>query len=170
MRPATLLAVSGAILVGGLALSYAGTQAATAGLQTAAGVLGAGESLTVAADLDPAVSARGVYAVRDAGGEGMDIVVRITGPGGSAVLAGGSGSHHGASSVEERFPISGAGGHTLVVENAGEAAAEVIAAVGYLPGDEVLVYASAGSYVIIAGMAAFAATVVVYAVRKLRPS
>jgi len=58
MRPAALLAVSGAVLVGGLALSYAGTQAATAGLQTGAGVLGAGESLTVAADLDPAVSRR----------------------------------------------------------------------------------------------------------------
>ncbi|MCY4252638.1 MAG: hypothetical protein OXD41_04980 [Thaumarchaeota archaeon] len=170
MRPATLLAVSGAVLVGGLALSYAGTQAATAGLETGAGVLGTGEALTVAADLDPAVSQRGVYAVRDVGGGGVDIVVRIAGPGGSAVLAGGGAAHHGVGSIEERFAISGAGEHALTVENAGGGAAEVIAAIGYLPGDEVLVYASAGSYVIIAGMVALAATVAVYAVRRARPS
>lgn len=170
MRPATMLAVSGAVLVGGLALSYAGTQAATTGLQTGAGVLGAGESLTVAADLDPAVSARGVYAVRDVGGGGVDIAVRVAGPGGSAVLAGGEAAHRGASSVEERFAISGAGEHALTVENAGEGTAEVIAAIGYLPGDEVLAYASAGSYVIIGGMAGIAATVAAYAVRRARAS
>ncbi len=166
MRPMALFAISGAVMLGGLALSYAGTQAATAGLETGAGVLEADETLTVAAELDPAVSPEGVYALREVGGGSIDADVRITRPEGSMIGAG----HSGTDSVEERFAISAAGVYELEVKNAGSADAEIIAAIGYLPGDEVLVYASIGSYVIIAGMVALAASVGAYAIRRIRAS
>ena len=163
MRPMTLFAISGAVMLGGLGLSYAGTQAATAGLVTGAGILGEGESLTVEAPLDPEVSAGGVYALREVGGGTLDVGVRVTWPGGTI-----AGTHSGTDAVEERFAVSAAGTHVLEVRNDGEGDAEVIAAIGYVPGDEVLAYASAGSYVIIAGMASLAASAAIYATRRLR--
>ncbi len=166
MRPMALFALSGAIMLGGLALSYVGTQAATAGLETGAGVLGAEETLTVAVVLDPAVSPGGVYALREVGGNDLDADVRIIWPEGGMLGA----EHSGTDSVEERFDILVAGVHELEVKNAGTTDAEIIAAIGYVPGDEVLVYASIGSYVIIAGMVALAASVGIYAIRRIRAS
>lgn len=165
MRSVALVAVSGAILLAGLGISYAGSELATAGLEDAAASVGAGDMLAVSAELDPAVSARGVYAAKSVGQEHGGIRLTLSDPGGividSLTVDGDAG--------EARFEIVSAGTYTLEAVNVADGSREIVIAVGSESDESARMLVILGSYTIIAGMLAMGAAVA-YAIVRARLS
>ncbi len=162
MRLASLLAVSGVLLLVGLGLSYGGSELATEGLETVASALDAGNILEAGIELDPRVSRDGVYAVRSVGEEHDGVMLRVTDPGG--VLIGELAIQEDAG--EEEFVIASAGKYTLEATNTSSETRNIVIAVGYKAEDYVIAIVAVGSYVIIAGMIAMAASVAYAIVRS----
>lgn len=165
MRIMALMSISGVILLAGLAVSYAGSELATANLETIASSLDAGNILKASVNLDPEKSKQGVYAAKSVGSDHYGLVLSITGPDNELIdtqtIQGDSG--------EAGFTISAAGTYTLEATNTSEETRDIVIAVGYKSQESALALVAAGSYVIIAGMIAMGVTLA-YAIKKSRAS
>lgn len=163
MRLVSLLAISGIVLLGGLAVSYAGSELATADLVTEARSLEAGGTLVARADLAPTVSRNGVYAAKSVGQDHEGIVLRVTNPAGATVdmqeVRGDSG--------EAEFVVTDAGEYTLEASNTSQGTRDIVIAIGYKADDLSLAVVAVGSYLIIAGMVVMASSMI-YSIAKSR--
>lgn len=165
MRLVTLLAISGIVLLVGLAVSYAGTRFATENLETVAGSLEAGNILKVSIELDPRISRDGVYAAKSVGANHYGIILQVTDPAGQIIN---THSIVESDSGEAEFVIASMGKYTLEATNTSTDTREIIIAVGYKSEDYALVLVGLGLYVIIAGMAAMAASMIFAIIRSRR--
>lgn len=148
-RTGIMLAVVGAVVAAGIALSFYGSILITEDLIQETGFVGAGETLEVAARLDPLVSMDGVYVVQKMG-EGR-ILADLMDPSGVLIES----EYFESESIERFFEIESAGTFTLVVSSEGDRV-EVVGVLGHMPESGLISVGVTGFYLVLAGLVGMA--------------
>ena len=155
-----LLVVVG-LIIGGMILSFYGSQAITQDLISDTQILKKGDSLEITAELDPSVSTTAVYVVQTMRFQEGGISAKIFDPFGIQIIS----KQIDKESFEDTFEIIEEGTYKLAIENSGEET-EVIGVLGHLPKAGKLPVV-VGFYLLIAGMIGMV-VLVIYVIKEKR--
>lgn len=146
-KAATMLAVVGALMAAGIALSFYGSMIITEDLTQAVENIGEGKTLEISAEMDPNVNDEGVYVVQVMEFEEGMISARIIDPIGSQIIS----KMVESESIEEQFEITTGGTFTLIIENSGEYT-DVVGVIGHVPDTAKFSVGVTGFYLLIVGL------------------
>ena len=162
-KPGILLIIMGGILAAGLVLSFYAAQWTTENLSRSDDTLSGGESLEIIAELDPATSQTGIFAVNILDFEEGAISAKVFDPVGAQIIS----EIFETDRYQETFEVISKGSHRLVIENSGIEDSQVFGAIGHMPSDNITYLNYAGFYLLIAGLIGMGA-VGIYAVKNKR--
>jgi len=157
------LVIVGGFLTSGIFLSFYGAQLATESLTVEETIIGAGESLQIMIELDPAKSETGVYVVQVLEFKEGVISAKISDPLGYQIVS----TPIDRESFEERFEISSKGNYNLDIENSGSDEMKIIGVIGHMPDNTALSVGVTGFYILLIGLIGIVG-VGIYAVKNRR--
>ncbi len=149
-KPILVITIGGFLVIIGIALSLYGSQLIIENLTTKQEYLGAGMSIEILKELEPAKNENGVYVIQIVDFRNGDRVdATIFDPLGSILVS----EPIDNNSFQDSFKISTIGSYKLLVENTGDREIQTIGVIGYLPQDASLTASIFGVIVIIVGLA-----------------
>ena len=148
-RPLIFLIIVGALIAGGIILSFYGSQLTTQNIIVKEENILPNSSLEVSIELDPSVGEIGVFAVVVLENfEKGTISFSVFNPLGSKIIS----KIVEKESTEERFEITSWGTYKLEIQNSGLEEFKVVAGLGYMPDEGTQLIGVMGSSILIAGL------------------
>ena len=148
-RPLVFLLIVGALIAGGVILSFYGSQLTTQNIIVKEESILPDSPVEVSIELDPSVGETGVFAVVVIENfEEDSISVSVIDPIGSQIIS----KIAEKESTEERFEITSGGKYILEIKNSGLEESKVFVGLGYMPDAVTLSIGIIGFYLLIAGL------------------
>jgi len=148
-RPLVFLVIVGALIAGGIILSFYGSQLTTQNIIVKEENILPDSAVEVSIELDPSVGETGVFAVVviENFEEGI-ISVSVFDPLGSKIIS----KIAEKESTEERFEITSGGTYKLEIKNSGLEESKVVVGLGYMPDEATQLIGVIGSSLLIVGL------------------
>ena len=148
-RPLVFLVIVGALIAGGIILSFYGSQLTTQNIIVKEENILPDSAVQVSIELDPSVRETGVFAVvvLENFEEGT-ISVSVFDPLGSQIIS----KIAEKESTEERFEITSGGTYKLEIKNSGLEESKVVVGLGYMPDAGTQLIGVMGSSLLIVGL------------------
>ena len=148
-RPLIFLLIVGALIAGGIILSFYGSQLTTQNIIVKEEIVLPDSSLEVSIELDPSVRETGVFAVVVLENfEDGTISFSVFDPFGSKIIS----KIAEKESTEERFEITSGGTYKLEIQNSGLEESKVVVGLGYMPDAGTQLIGVIGSSLLIVGL------------------
>jgi len=147
-RPLVFLLIVGALIAGGIILSFYGSQLTTQNIIVKEENLLPDSAVEVLVELDPSVGETGVFAVLLENFEEDVISISVFDPLGSQIIS----KIAEKESTEERFEITSSGNYKLEIQNSGLEESKVIVGLGYMPDAATLSIGIIGFILLIVGL------------------
>lgn len=138
--------IGGALVAAGMVISYYGAQLVTSDLAITEGVVSQGSPVDITKELDPSVTAAGVYVIRVENFEGS-LSATLFDPSGLALAS----KEVTTKSTEEEFEIGIKGDYRLLLENPGTGEALVVIGLTHMPDKNFIALNLFGQSIIISG-------------------
>ena len=148
-RPLVFLVIVGALIAGGIILSFYGSQLTTQNIIVKEENIPPDSAVQVSIELDPSVGETGVFAVvvLENFEEGI-ISVSVFDPLGSKIIS----KIAEKAKTEERFEITSGGKYKLEIKNSGLEESKVVVGLGYMPDAWTLSIGMIGFILLIVGL------------------
>jgi len=144
-----LLLIVGALLAGGIIISFYGSQLTTQNIIVKEESILSDSAVELSIELDPSVGETGVFAVVVIENfEEGTISVSVFDPLGSKIIS----KITEKESTEERFEITSGGTYKLEIKNSGIKESKVVVGLGYMPGAGTQIIGIIGSSLLIVGL------------------
>jgi len=147
-RPLVFLLIVGALIAGGIILSFYGSQLTTQNIIVKEENILPDSAVEVSVELDPSVGETGVFAVLLENFEENVISISVFDPLGSKIIS----KIVEKESTEERFEIISSGKYMLEIQNSGLEESKVIVGLGYMPDAGTLSIGIIGFILLIVGL------------------
>jgi len=147
-RPLVFLLIVGALIAGGIILSFYGSQLTTQNIIVKEENIFPNSAVEVSVELDPSVGETGVFAVLLENFEENAISISVFDPLGSKIIS----KIVEKESTEERFEIISGGKYMLEIQNSGLEESKVIVGLGYMPDAATLSIGIIGFILLIVGL------------------
>jgi len=147
-RPLVFLLIVGALIAGGIILSFYGSQLTTQNIIVTEENILPDSAVEVSIELDPSVGETGVFAVLLENFEENAISVSVFDPFGSQIIS----KIAEKESTEERFEITSGGNYKLKIHNSGLEESKVVVGLGYMPDAGTLSIGIIGFILLIVGL------------------
>ena len=157
------LLIVGALIGGGIILSFYGAQLTTQNLIVKEENLVPGSSMEVMVELDPSISETGVYGILLAKIEESAISVSVFDPLGIQILS----KTINQKSTDEQFKIISSGTYKIIIENSGLEETQIVAGIGYMPDSNTRYVGIVGTYILAVGLIGIV-VIGVYTIRNRR--
>ncbi len=161
-RPLIFLLIVGALIAGGIILSFYGSQLTTQNIIVKEEIVLPDSSLEVSIELDPSVRETGVFAVVVLENfEDGTISFSVFDPFGSKIIS----KIAEKESTEERFEITSGGTYKLEIQNSGLEESNVVVGLGYMPDEGTRLIGVMGTSILISGLIGIVG-IAVYSIRN----
>ncbi len=147
-RPLVFLLIVGALIAGGIILSFYGSQLTTQNIIVREENILPNSAVEVSVELDPSVGETGVFAVLLENFEENVISISVFDPLGSKIIS----KIAEKESTEERFEITSQGMYKLEIQNSGIKESKVVVGLGYMPDEGTRLIGVMGTSILIAGL------------------
>ena len=148
-RPLVFLLIVGALIAGGVILSFYGSQLTTQNIIVKEESILPDSPVEVSIELDPSVGETGVFAVVVIENfEEDSISVSVIDPIGSQIIS----KIAEKESTEERFDITSVGTYKLEIKNSGIKESKVVVGLGYMPDEVTQLIGISGTSLLIVGV------------------
>ncbi len=147
-RPLVFLLIVGALIAGGILLSFYGSQLTTENIIVKEENILPDSAVEVSVELDPSIGETGVFAVLLENFEENAISVSVFDPLGSQIIS----KIAEKESIEELFEITSGGKYTLEIQNSGLEESKVFVGLGYMPDAATVSIGIIGFYLLIFGL------------------
>ncbi len=149
VRPLVFLLIVGALIAGGIILSFYGSQLTTQNIIVKEESILPNSPVEVSIELDPSVGETGVFAVVVIENfEEDSISVSVIDPIGSQIIS----KIAEKESTEELFDITSVGTYKLEIKNSGIKESKVVVGLGYMPDEGTRLIGVMGTSILIAGL------------------